>query len=103
MNELGERLRNFRERAGLSQKELARRAGVTQQAISSWEAGTRTDIGGRNLIKTAEALGVEPNTLLTGPLPDETLSEEDRTVLKAFRALDIEQKAVALRLLRALK
>jgi predicted ATPase/DNA-binding XRE family transcriptional regulator len=38
----GDRLRSLRERAGLSQEELANRAGVTPNAVSALERGTRT-------------------------------------------------------------
>lgn len=37
--------RNLREAAGLSQQELADAIGVTRQAISHWEVGTRTPRG----------------------------------------------------------
>lgn len=38
----GERLRNLRETAGLTQKELADRAGLVQGAVGHWETGLRS-------------------------------------------------------------
>jgi transcriptional regulator with XRE-family HTH domain len=35
----GERFRNAREQAGMTQEDLARAVGVTPQAVSSWESG----------------------------------------------------------------
>lgn len=40
-NLLPERLRKARQMAGLSQREVASKLNVTQQAVSSWETGTR--------------------------------------------------------------
>ena len=37
--EIGERIRRAREKAGISQSELARRVGVKPQAVQAWEAG----------------------------------------------------------------
>jgi predicted nucleotidyltransferase/DNA-binding XRE family transcriptional regulator len=41
MNEAGEVLRGARTAAGLTQAELARRAGITQSVVSAYEAGRR--------------------------------------------------------------
>lgn len=38
----GDRMRAERERLLLSQKELAKRAGISQSTISLWESGKRT-------------------------------------------------------------
>lgn len=54
----GERLRELREAAGLSQAELARRTGIAQQSIAVWEAG-KSDPGWSKVMKLAEALGVD--------------------------------------------
>ena len=37
--EIGERIKNSREKVGISQSELARRVGVKPQAVQAWEAG----------------------------------------------------------------
>ena len=36
---IGERIHRLRERAGLSQAELARRLSVTRSAVNAWESG----------------------------------------------------------------
>lgn len=57
------RLKEVREDRGLSQSELARRAGVTQQAIAQYESGTRAP-SGEALVSLSLALGVSPAYLL---------------------------------------
>ncbi len=62
---LGNRIRKIRTEAGLTQKEVAAAVGVTEQAISKWEA----DLGRPSLLKSpalAKALGVSLDCLLTG-------------------------------------
>jgi transcriptional regulator with XRE-family HTH domain len=57
-------LRPFRERAGLSQAELARRARVSQSIISRLEAGQTPAVTLANLDRLAATLGVAPGRLL---------------------------------------
>lgn len=52
-------IRMYRERAGLTQAQLADLAGVHQHHISRWERGHH-EIGGTNLCKVAEALNMLP-------------------------------------------
>jgi transcriptional regulator with XRE-family HTH domain len=51
------RLRELREQAGLTQQELGERVGVTWEAISRWERGTR-EPSWSNVVALANALGV---------------------------------------------
>ena len=60
-----EKLRRLRRRAALSQQELARRAGTTQETISRLERGHH-DARGSTLRRLAKALGVEPRELMKG-------------------------------------
>jgi transcriptional regulator with XRE-family HTH domain len=53
----GQRLKELREQAGLSQKELADKVGLSQRAVSHWEQGLR-EPGWSNVVALAEALGV---------------------------------------------
>lgn len=61
---LGTALKEFRERAALSQGELARRSGVGQSNISRIELDPRPDFGVQTLIALADALGVAPEEIL---------------------------------------
>src|SRR3712207_7690999 len=54
----GDRLRALRERAGLTQEELASRAGLTPNAVSALERGTRTRPYPHTVRSLADALGL---------------------------------------------
>ena len=56
---LAERLTELREAAGLTQVELARRAGVSKSLISRLERGDRTGMHHDTALKIARALGVD--------------------------------------------
>ena len=60
------RLRELREQAGLTQQQLGDRAGVTWEAVSRWERGTR-EPSWSNVVALAKALGVECTTFLQEP------------------------------------
>src|SRR5215475_6525926 len=62
------RLKEMRERAGLTQKQLADRAGVSQRGISHWEQGLREPTWS-NVIALAKALGVKCDDFLHEPSP----------------------------------
>jgi predicted ATPase/DNA-binding CsgD family transcriptional regulator/DNA-binding XRE family transcriptional regulator len=58
-NTFGERLRRYRERAALTQGELAERAGLTAMAISALERGERTRPYPNTVRALADALGLD--------------------------------------------
>lgn len=64
MNELSDRVIQARRDAGLSQVELSRRVGVTQQSIQQLENGTVKSP--RYVLELAEALNVNPTWLRSG-------------------------------------
>jgi transcriptional regulator with XRE-family HTH domain len=53
---MGERLRELRLRAGLTQEKLARKADVGNDAVRNWEKGRREPVLS-NAVKLADALG----------------------------------------------
>lgn len=56
---VGEKTRKFRTEKGLSQKELAKIAGLSEPAIRNYELGNRTP-SDKHLATIAEALAVSP-------------------------------------------
>ncbi|HZA05615.1 MAG TPA: helix-turn-helix domain-containing protein [Propionibacteriaceae bacterium] len=67
----GERLRSLRERAGFTQEELADRAGLTPNAVSALERGTRTHPYPHTVRSLADALGLSSSERadLVGAVP----------------------------------
>lgn len=70
---MGERLREQRERAGLTQKQLESATGIPQSALSAIEAGRR-GVPGDRLAKIASALRI-PTDRLVPPKPHERREE----------------------------
>ena len=60
------RLKNLRERAGLSQYRLAQLAGMRSQQVNHLEAGKRRDPAWSTVQKLARALAVSTEELRTG-------------------------------------
>lgn len=60
---MGEKIREFRERAGLSQRELAQALGIDPSAVSLWETGKNSPTV-HNLRRLADILGCNPADLL---------------------------------------
>lgn len=62
---LGLRVRQFRERSGISQEELAHRAGLDRTYVGGVERGER-NLGTLNLLRLSAALNVSASALLKG-------------------------------------
>lgn len=67
MKTIANRLKEAREAAGLTQPELAAKAGVSSGTIGNIESGTRKNP--RELLAIAKAVGVRPEWLKDGKLP----------------------------------
>lgn len=66
---VGERIRHYRERAGLSMRKLANKTHLTVSAFSHWERGHKSPAL-QSLYVVAHALGVDVAALLPSPLGD---------------------------------
>jgi transcriptional regulator with XRE-family HTH domain len=86
----GDRIRQIRERLGLSQKELAQQCGFGVNQINRYEVGA-IDATASNLKILAEKLGVSTDYLLglsneeRGQLGDTNLNEVESNLLDVFR------------------
>ncbi len=64
MRFLGQEMKRLRNERFLSQRDLAQRAGVSPTTIMHLETGESADPRLSTVRKVAEALGVDPNTLV---------------------------------------
>ena len=91
--EIGTRIRKFRERQGLSQKEFAKLIGVSNARVSNWEQGlNRPDVD--ILASICNVLRVDPNELLDIRLNKDGLSEEEKQIISQYRKKPEMQYAV---------
>jgi transcriptional regulator with XRE-family HTH domain len=67
--EFGERLRQLRERHGLTQEDLARAVGTNTGTVSRWERGLGNPQAAQ-LVQLAETLGATVDYLLRGTDPE---------------------------------
>lgn len=72
LGEMGKRIVERRKSMNLSQEELAEKADVSPQLLSTAERGTKA-IRPENLLKISMALGVSADYLLTGDIIDKDL------------------------------
>ena len=91
--EFNDRLRNIRIERGLSQDEVAKRAGTTKQSISRYENSVNkpTITAAKNI---ADALGVSLEYLYNGQEKTPAISDGGRTeeFAKLFSQLNAEEK-----------
>ena len=79
---ISERIRLTRQQKGISQGELADKAGINSKSLSRYELGT--SIPPANALKTiADALGVSADYLLS----DKEVNIKDKNLLKKFEVV----------------
>ena len=65
-NFFGERIRQLRKQADITQAELAKKVGVSQPAVASWESGASKTVKPEHLIIISDLFSVSPAWLATG-------------------------------------
>lgn len=93
----GANLRRWREHRGLSQAELAKKAGTSTQVIADLESGA-AEISDKWRAKLAPALSTKP-----GFLQDLDPNEVDPSILETFSAIPKDKRAQALQILKTFK
>lgn len=96
---IGKRLREERERLGLSQPLFAAHAGTTKQTLFSWETGKTAPDGFQ--LEALAAAGADVLYVITGQRaggvkPAPTLTAEEETMLGYFRDASREVRRAAL-------
>jgi transcriptional regulator with XRE-family HTH domain len=89
---IGERLRQERERLGLSQPKLAGLVNTTKQTVFSWESGKTAPDGFQ--LSTLAAAGADVLYILTGEYGG-VLTHDEREMLSLFRAAPLAVKSAA--------
>ncbi|MGH8383367.1 helix-turn-helix domain-containing protein [Pseudomonas sp.] len=103
MNGIGSRLREERERLGLTQRVFGDIGGVEPNAQGKYESGERTPK--TDYLAAVAARGVDALYVLSGtrtPVPHGSLSAEEDRLLAAFRALPAPDQAAVQQLLGSL-
>lgn len=101
---IGDRIKIARTNAGLTQKELASRLGVTYQAVQAYEKNKVDDVPMNKIRIMAKVLGVEPDWLLgweiKKPIQEDELSDMKKELIKIVESLSEEEVAAVLRILK---
>lgn len=98
---LGNRIRELRKRAGLTQEELAIFSEVSSNYISMLERGT-SSLNVNNLLQIAKALRVTPNDILIDHF-DAPLSKQETEYETVIRHFDEYQSQLFSEIVRSIK
>lgn len=94
-NIIGDNIRKYREQVGLSQKQLAKKIGVSNSRLSNWEQGINNPPADFLGI-ICDALNISASELLGIKLSTDELNHEERKIIQAYRIKPDLQHAVKL-------
>lgn len=94
----GTNLRDYRKANGLTQKELGARIGVTSQAVTKWENGSRLPRM-NDVLKICEVLGCTPDDLVKSNA--ETLTAKEASLISMFRKVPEDVQNIVLTVLKS--
>lgn len=99
---VGRRIRYYRIRAGLEQKDIALRFGITPYAVCSWESGrTRPDLS--LLPQLCDLLGITLYELYGLGTPPARYTAQEEQLVAAYRSLSAGHQLAVTRLMQSLK
>ncbi|MBO5588516.1 MAG: helix-turn-helix transcriptional regulator [Anaerovibrio sp.] len=86
-------IKNHRNRAGLTMKELADLVGVSEATVSRWESGNIATMKHSQIANLCKALHISPALIVPGidypaepSAPDQELSDHDKNMVAAYNA-----------------
>lgn len=97
---IGVRLREERERLGLSQEDFAAIGGASRRSQIDWEQGKF--VPNVEFLAAVAGEGVDVLYVLTGQRTYKTLTDEEKDLIKGFNALDQVGKAGVVSLIRGM-
>lgn len=97
---VGDNIRNLRLRYNLTQQDLAKIAGVTNKAISSWEHN-RTEPRMGAIQKIADHFGIKKSDILEPP-ELEIIETEEAKLMAGYHNLSDEGKQLIMRMIEQL-
>lgn len=90
---LSKRVKELREAVGLSQQELANRAGLSVSQVAKLEQGSKADPRVSTLLVLAAALGVKPGGILDDlPLPPAKKKEKKKAKKEKVKKEKVKEK-----------
>lgn len=100
---LGERIKQARTAADLSQSQVADAIGVTVGAVSAWETGVAQGIKAETLFRLADLLRVSARWLATGEQSGVLSKDGTATLAASLADLPLDKQKIVLDLIRALR
>ena len=95
--DVGGRIREKREAAGLTQEQLAERAGISGNAISRYETA-ENEMRISTLFKIADGLGTSPE----GLMPERFKNESNSEIIGLLEKMDDASRAAVIQIIKKL-
>ena len=102
---MGDRIKDLRERIGLTQEELGEKIGVQKSAIRKYEKGEVENIKRSAIGVMADLFGVTPDYILFGVKNDDApalYTTEEQELIELYRGLDAAGQAALIGAARGL-
>lgn len=106
---MGDKIKEKRKEAGMTQEELGEKLGVQKSAVAKWENGRVENIKRSVMLSMSKALGVDPAYWFDDGEDTEEddddgwdLSEEQIELLARYDSLQDDKKQLVLNLIRSL-